>query len=97
MEVHVDEFLTSALHGGELIYPLLSGHFAPGERTRPQKPVNVRFFVSQGQSGRFRKRERILPLPGIEPHLFGRSSHTLVHIPTAVFSSHLHFPHKKGT
>jgi len=43
------------------------------------------------------KRERILPLPGIEPHLLGRSSHTLVHVPTAVFSSHLHFPHKKGT
>jgi hypothetical protein len=92
-EVHVDEFFDSALHGVEWVTFAFRPLCVRGKKETPETSECELLCVPVRTLS---KREIFLHLSGIEPHLLGRSSHTLVHVPTAVFSSYLHFPHKKG-
>jgi len=92
--VHVNEFLNSVLHRVEWVNICVPAALRLGKERYPR---NQWIWGSLCLSlDALEKGKKILPLSGIEPHLLGRSSHTLVHVPTAVFSSHLHFPRKKG-
>jgi hypothetical protein len=90
--VHVNEFLNSVLHRIEWVTFAFRALCVWGKKDTPETSEYKVLCVSVWTLS---KREKTLLLSGIEPHLFGRSSHILVYVPTAVFSSHLHFPHKK--
>lgn len=69
VEVYLDSVLTSALSVGGWATSR-TGRFTPGERV-PVTQVHSRLGGPRNPSGRFGKREQLLPVPEIEPWFVG--------------------------